>query len=193
MYTAMAIALQHLLLWQASGQLAPAVPDVTLRRVSALADQRLRFISCAAQGGIALLEADVEFVFEWGWGCARTLRTFHKHQMALPTDRSHRGVRVPATGVASSSAPRKVGLNQRSSSKLATAAKGALLLHRSHKLSLRTASVGAAVLVLSAAGEVWSWFPGGGEVRRLELFREKRCNAFASRVTYLISADGGAP
>jgi hypothetical protein len=106
-----------------------------LRRVSALADQRLRSIACASKGCVALLEADVDYVYEWGWGGAM---------------------------------PRRVCLQSR------RAKAEAGRFHRSHKLSISSVSVGTAVLVASSAGEVFSWLPGGGEVQKLRLFREKR-------------------
>ena len=110
-----------------------------LRRVSALADVRLRSVCTAPKGGIALLEGDTDYVYEWGW---------------------------------SSGLPRKVGIVPKKT-------KQQPHFHRSHKLSIASASVGAVVLVATASGEVHSWYPGGGEPTRLQLFREKKVKAVA--------------
>ena len=111
-----------------------------LRRVSALADVRLRSVCTAPKGGIALLEGDTDYVYEWGW---------------------------------SSGFPRKVGLIPKKT-------KQQQHFHRSHTLSIASASVGAAVLVATASGEVYSWYPGGGEPTRLQLFREKKVKVVAA-------------
>lgn len=112
-----------------------------LRRVSALADVRLRSVCTAPKGAIALLEGDTDYVYEWGW---------------------------------SSSFPRKVGIVPKKS-------KQQPHFHRSHTLSIASASVGAVVLVATASGEVHSWYPGGGEPTRLQLFREKKVTIVAAR------------
>lgn len=111
-----------------------------LRRVSALADVRLRSVCTAPKGGIALLEGDTDYVYEWGW---------------------------------SSGFPRKVGIVPKKT-------KQQPHFHRSHKLSIASASVGAVVLVATASGEVHSWYPGGGEPTRLQLFREKKVKVVAA-------------
>lgn len=112
-----------------------------LRRVSALADVRLRSVCTAPKGAIALLEGDTDYVYEWGW---------------------------------SSSFPRKVGIVPKKS-------KQQPHFHRSHTLSIASASVGAVVLVATVSGEVHSWYPGGGEPTRLQLFREKKVKIVAAR------------
>ena len=125
-----------------SGKAGSAGIAAGLRRVSALADVRLRSVASAPKGAVALLEGDADYIYEWGWG---------------------------------SGLPRKVGLLSRK------AKAPEVHFHRSHKLSIASASVGNVVLVATVSGEVHSWYPGGGEPRRLELFRDKKVKTVAAR------------
>ena len=141
-----------------------------LRRVSALADQRIRMIACASYGGLALLEADVDYCFEWGWGSGTPRKVGLAAAAALQPgddDRHHKAKKQQQSpdgggADASTAGPRHASKSRKKNPN--SAAEGGLRrfqsFHRAHKLSLRSVSVGAAACVLSASGEVYSWIPG---------------------------------